>query len=202
MGCRSWLEPHRRVSLAALRDNNTISRIRKMKSITSLIDYTLTWNQTKALKNTYELRFGNELVANLDFPKMLSTNAVVESGDGWWELERTGVFNVKVSVRQKDHETPVATYTPRPFKGGGIITLEDGRTLTYTTNLWQSLHELKADTGESLFEMKSQGFFKMEVEVKMYRKGLKYQELPALVMLIFYIIVLARRDAAVHSAAH
>jgi hypothetical protein len=31
---------------------------------------------------------------------------------------------------------------------------------------------------------------------------LKYKELPALVMLIFYIIILSRRDAAVHSAAH
>jgi hypothetical protein len=173
-----------------------------MKSINSLIDYTLTWGQPKALKNLYELRFGNELVAKLEFPKMLSTNAIVESGDGWWELERTGVFNVSVTVRQKDHEAPVATYTPRPFKGGGIVTLEGDRTLTYSTNLWQSRHELTAETGESLFEMEGRGFFKMNVDVKMYRKGLKYKELPALVMLIFYIIILSRRDAAVHSAAH
>jgi hypothetical protein len=173
-----------------------------MKSIRALVDHSLTWNQPKGLRQEYELRFGNDLVATLKFPKMLSTNAVAESGDGSWALERTGVFNTKITIRKIDSETPLASYTAKPFKAGGFIQLEGGMKFVVRIDGWHSTHELLTEDGESLFELKSRGFFKHFVDVKMNRRALPIEEFPSLLVFLFYVILLGRRDAAVHSAVH
>lgn len=173
-----------------------------MKSIKALVDHTLIWSQPKGLRQEYELHFGNDLVATLRFPKMLSSNAVAESGDGKWELERKGFFNITIIVRKNGYESALATFTPRPFKGGGIVQLEGGKTLVLRQNAWKSIHELGTEEGESLMELTSRGFFRFFVDVKMNRRALQYEELPAIVILLFYIILMGRRDAAAHSAVH
>lgn len=173
-----------------------------MKSIRALVDHSLTWNQPKGLRQEYELRFGNDLIATLKFPKMLSTNAIAESGDGSWALERTGVFNTKITIRNIDSETPLASYTARPFKGGGFIVLEEGKKFIVRNDRWHARFELQTEEEESLFELKSRGFFKHFVDVKMNRRALQIEAFPSLLIFLFYVILLGRRDAAVHSATH
>ena len=173
-----------------------------MKSIKALVDQTLTWGQPKAMKSDYELRFGPDLVATVRFPKMLSSNAVAESGDGSWLLERTGVFNIKTTIRRRGSESLLASYTAKAFKSRGLIQIEGGKTLVVRNDIWNSTHELTTEDGESLIELKSRGFFKHFVDVKMNRRSLQFEELPSLVMFLFYIILLGRRDAAMHSATH
>ena len=173
-----------------------------MKSIKALVDHTLIWSQPKGLRQNYELRFGNELVATLQFPKMLSSNAVAESGDGSWILERSGVFNTKIAIKKPGVETPLATYAPKPFKSGGTILLGGGTEFVVRRDFWSTTHELITAEGESLFELKSRGFFKHFVDLKMNRRALQVEEFPSLVIFLFYVILLGRRDAAVHSAVH
>ena len=173
-----------------------------MKSIRGLIDHTLTWSQPKGLRQNYELRFGNDLVATLKFPKMLSSNAVAESGDGSWALERSGVFDTKITIRRIESQTPLASFTRKAFKTGGFIQLEGGKTFKIRNDFWGQTHELMTEEGESLFELKSRGFFKHFVDVHMNRSALQVEEFPSLLMFLFYILLLARRDAAVHSAVH
>lgn len=172
-----------------------------MKSIKALVDHTLIWSQPKGMRSEYELRFGNDLVATLQFPKMLSSNAVAESEDGSWEIERVGVFDTAITIRKAGHEAASATFKAKVFKSS-TVELEGGKTLELQQHIWQGIYELRADTGEPLMELKSRGFFKYFVDVKMFRKALQYEELPGLVMLVFYIMLMARRDAAVHSAVH
>ena len=171
-----------------------------MKSIKGLVDHTLTWSQLKGLRMSYELRFGNDLVATLQFPKMLSSNATAESGDGSWALERSGVFDTKITIRRIESQTPLASFTRKAFKSGGCIQLEGGETLTIRNDFWGQAHELITEGGESLFELKSRGFFKHFVDVKMNRRALQVEEFPSLLIFLFYIVLLGRRDAAVHSA--
>lgn len=173
-----------------------------MKSITALVDHPLTWAQPKGMKSFYELRFGGEVVATMHFPKMLSSMAVGESSDGKWEFERKGIFEVRISAQDPERGTETVFFTPRVFKGGGIVQTESGKKLELVQNVWRSIFLLKTETGEILFEMKSRGFFKHFVDVQMNRRSASYPELPCLVMLVFYIILMARRDAAVHSAVH
>ncbi len=173
-----------------------------MKSIRALVDHTLTWSQLKGMKSNYELRFGTDLVATVQFPKMLSSNAIAESGDGSWLLERTGVFNIKTTIRRRGSESLLASYTSKAFKSGGLIQIEGGKTLVVRNDFWNSTYELTTVDGESLLELKSRGFFKHFVDVKMNRRSLQFEELPSLIIFLFYIILLGRRDAAVHSATH
>jgi hypothetical protein len=168
----------------------------------ALVDYTLIWSQPKGMRSEYELRFGNDLVATLKFPKMLSSNAVAEGGDGSWEVERVGVFDTAIRIRRAGHEEFVATYTPRIFKSADVVQLEGGKTLELRHNFWRANYELRAETGEVLMELQSRGFFKYFVDVKTYRKALQYEEWPSLVILVFYVMLMARRDAATHSAVH
>jgi hypothetical protein len=173
-----------------------------MKSITALVDHTLTWSQPKAMRQIHELRFGPELVATLQFPKMLSSAAVAESSDGRWTLERVGFLNFRIIARKPDSDLPLASYTPKAFKAGGTVELARGGAVVLRQSFWEAKTELTTEAGEPLVEMRSRGFFKHFVDVKMNRRALQYEELPCLVMLLFYSILLRRRDAATHSAVH
>jgi len=50
--------------------------------------------------------------------------------------------------------------------------------------------------------MKGRGFLKYFVDVKMNRTALKWPELHWLVALMFYQMIMMRRDTATHSAVH
>jgi hypothetical protein len=171
-----------------------------MKSIIALVDHTLTWNQPKTMKFDYELHFGGNIVATMKFPKMLSSTAVGQSGDGSWIFERKGAFNTRIIVTQTETGTQTGVFTPQPFKGGGIVQLEKGKQVLLRHNFWKSIFELTTEEGESLVQFTSHGFFRQIVDVQINRRALQYRELPWLVMLAFYIILLGRRDAAAHAA--
>jgi hypothetical protein len=173
-----------------------------MRKIASLIDHELTWMQRKGIKSEYELRFGDDLVAILRFPKMLSSTAIAESGDGCWTFERVGFLKPKTVIRASGSADDLATYAPKAWKGGGVLELPGGRNVTLYTSTWGRTLGLRMESGETLLESKGRGFFRFAMDVRMYRTAAQLPEFPWMVMLAFYQAIMMRREAAAHSAAH
>ena len=119
-----------------------------MRRISALVDHETTWQQLPGFKSEYELRFGDDLVATMKFPKMLGSSAVFQCEEGSWAIERVGFLGSKTVVRAGTSNVEIATYTGRAWKGGGIVELSEGRKLELRTNIWKSTFEWVTNDGE------------------------------------------------------
>ena len=173
-----------------------------MRKISGLVDHEITWQQLRGFRSEFELRFGDDLVATMKLPKMLSSAAVFHCEEGSWIIERSGFLGSKTVIRPENSNKEIATYTGRAWRGGGTVELPDGRKLQLRMNIWKRTFEWCTDDGESLVLMKGRGFLKYFVDVSMNRSAAKWPELPWLVALLFYQMLMMRRDSASHAAAH
>ena len=172
-----------------------------MKTIRSVVDHELTWTQKSAFKSEFELRFGGELVATLRLPRMIGTVGVAESGDGCWTFERIGFWKMKTVVKASSSTEELANYTSNAWKPGGVLQLPGGKRFTFWRSGWKGISEFRTEEGEPLFQVRYAGTFRVSASVRINRKALQIPELSWMVLLAFYMGVMARRDAAKHAAA-
>lgn len=172
-----------------------------MKAIASYIDQSLKWTQPQALKKKFELRAGDEPVATLELRSMFGSLGKGESGDGCWTFKRVGFFQTGVTVRPCESETEIAHFKNSTWSGGGTLRLPDGREFRATTNFWQTKLDFLDPSGEPLISLHSGGLLHLSAEVKVGPKASATPELPWIMMLGFYLIVMMQRDASGAAAA-
>jgi hypothetical protein len=172
-----------------------------MRTLASIIDHELAWNQPGAFKSQFELRFGDELVGTLRFPKFLRSLAEAETGDGHWTFQRVGFWKKRTVVRVPESETEVAVYVPNTWKQGGTLEVENGGKILVEASRWKRTLHFKTEAGESLVDIKFRGTFRQSATVQMYRKALQVGALPWMVPLGLYLFIMMQRDAAAHAAA-
>ena len=173
-----------------------------MRRISALVDHEIAWQQLPGLRSQFELRWGDDLVATIKLPKMLSSSAVFQCEEGSWTIERVGFLASKTVVRGGTSGAEIATFTARAWKGGGTVELSEGRKLELRMNIWKGTFEWVTVDGEPIVHMKGRGFLKYCVDVRLERSALKWPELPWLVALMFYQMIMMRRDSAAHAGAH
>lgn len=144
----------------------------------------------------YELRADDELVATLRFRSSFGTFATAESADGCWTFKRIGFWQTKVTIRACGWDSEIAFFKNNTWSGGGSLELSDGRHLQATTNLWQTMLEFKSETGEILVRLRSRGLVHLSATVEIQPDAVGVPELPWIVMLGWYLIVMMHTDAA------
>jgi hypothetical protein len=172
-----------------------------MRTLASIIDHELTWVQPSAFKSQFELRFGDEVVGTLRFPKFLSSFAEAETGDGRWTFQRVGFWKKRTMVRASESEAEVAIYVPNTWKRGGTLDIETGGKIVIEASRWKGTIQFKSEAGESLADIKVRGVFRHTASVQMYRKALQVAALPWMVPFGLYLFIMMQRDAAAHAAA-
>jgi hypothetical protein len=157
----------------------------------------LKWGQPSLLKREYELRTGDgELVATLHFRSSFGSFATADSPYGCWTFKRVGFWQTKATVRSCGSDDDIAIFTNNTWSGGGTLEFSDGRTFRATTNFWQTKFEFETEAGEKLIEFQTSGLLHLSATVQIYPSFVTATELPLLVMLGFYLIVMLHSDAA------
>ncbi len=167
-----------------------------MKRLADLLDRELKWTQPGALKMHYELHADEELAATLRFRSSFGSLATGESADGCWTFKRVGFFQTRLTIRGCGEETDIAVFRNNTWSGGGTLELPGGRKLLATTNFWQTNLEFKTESGETLFRFKSGGLIHLSALVEIQPEAIGLAELPWLVMLGWYLIVMMNMDSA------
>jgi len=167
-----------------------------MKKLADLLDRELKWTQPAAFKMHYELRAGDELAATLHFRSMFGSLATAESDDGCWTFKRVGFFQTRVTIRVCGEETDIAVFRNNTWSGGGALELPEGRKVLVTTNLWQSNLEFKTESEEALLRFQSGGLIHLSAQVEIQQQAIGLAELPWMVMLGWYLIVMMNMDTA------
>lgn len=169
-----------------------------MRKIAGLAGRELKWVQPSVLKMEYELRADNELVATLRFRSSFGSFATGESLDGCWTFKRVGFWQTRATVRPCGADTDIGIFKNNTWSGGGTLELPDGRTFPGTTNFWQTKFGFNnTESGETLIEYKTGGLLQLSATVEIQPNAVSMPELPWMVMLGLYLIVMMQTDATV-----
>jgi hypothetical protein len=166
-----------------------------MRTINSLTNYTLTFQQPKWKVQRYEIVFGNEVVAYLTFPKLFKYHAIASVNEAEYFLKRVGFFQNTTVVQDKNQTIELARCKSSIWKNRSTIEFHNGKIFLLRRHIFKSLIEISNNTEGIILSFKNVGFFKIKTDITMKYAASKIEELPVLVMLGCYTAVLARRQS-------
>jgi hypothetical protein len=150
----------------------------------------LRWVQPSVLKMNYELKAGNAVVGTLRFRGAFASSATAENADGCWTFKQTGFFQMRAIIRPCDSETEMAGFKLNAWKGGGTLTLSDGREWLATTNFWQNRMEFQDPAGQVLCRFRNEGVLRTSSKVELEPVAWSAPETSWLVMFGEYVSIL------------
>lgn len=158
----------------------------------------LEWHQESAFGRTYHLKVGDSVLAEVAFTKVLGTLAEAKTASAAWSFKRRGVFSAVVGARPLGEEREIATYHPNWSSSKGMLKLEGGEELHLrSANLWASEWVVSTAAGEEILRYHNQGFLKHGARVEITERARQHPQLPLLLSLTWYILVLHQMDSAV-----
>ena len=172
-----------------------------MKRIVEIVGQPLEWTQPSALKMQYELRSDDAIVATLGFRSSFGSFATGQSADGCWTFKRVGFWQTRVTIRECNGEKEVGQFRNNVWKGGGGLELPDGRRFLATTNIWETKLEFQDGSGAPLLQLKSRGVIHAAAAVEILPRVVEIPELPLMVLLAWYVVVMMHQDSAGATAA-
>ena len=168
-----------------------------MRRIAELVGQSLKWEQPSALKMEYELRTeGGELAATLRFRSSFGSFATAECADGCWTFKRIGFFHTRVTIRACGSDDDIAIFKNNTWSGGGTMELADGRAFQAANNFWQTKFGFETESGEKLIAFEKSGLLHLSAIVEIQPGAVSMAEVPLMVTLGCYLIVMMDVDAA------
>lgn len=171
-----------------------------MKSIRQLTSSDLKWSQPSATRADYELRAGGELAGTLRFRSAFGTLATGECADGCWTFKRVGFFQTRVTIRKCGEELDVASFRNNTWMGGGTLEFTDGTKILANTNFWQTRLQFTLESGKPVGAFTKGGMIHLNVAVEVDRSAVGLDQMPLIVLLGCYLIVMMQNDAAASAA--
>lgn len=156
----------------------------------------LEWKRPRLFTQAYELRsVENDVLATLSYQGNFWRRRVIAEAEGQqWVLKREGFFQNTIAI-YPDHggenvASPLASIK-RNWRGRGPIVLADGRTFNWGTGgVWRTTYSVTTAEGMELLQMKRG----RRLEIDPAAGDLP--ELPLLVVLSLYLVLVAEEEAA------
>ncbi len=180
-----------------------------MKPISEAAFRQAQWVQPKISRNCYQLRAGEDLLAELEFPRWFSSQALASAIDGHWTFSQTGFFDSRVIVCSLRDETELAVFRPKWIRSEGSIQFIGGPSFIWkSANFWATKYVIQDSSGKPLIlfrqgieDVSLAALFKIQaaVDIQPAAQGLK--ELSLLVLLGWYLIIRQHQESAAAAAA-
>jgi hypothetical protein len=179
-----------------------------MRALREVAGGELAWVQPARAKQSFELRAAgraqgapelDEVVGTLVWERM--SLATGETADGRWTFKREGFWHPRVTVRLGGSDVNVAVFQPS-WTGGGTLELGSRTQLRFgAANFWRSQWDWLDAQDKPLVHFKSrQGLLKLEGQVEIEPGVAASPDVPLLVVLGWYLLVLLSRDASSSAA--
>ena len=166
------------------------------------LDRELTWAQGGSWGRRHALRAGDDLVATLWRPKPFGSLAVGETLEGRWTFKRSGFLHPKVTVRVEGSEQDMAV-VEMAWSGGGRVQIATTaeRYRWWCSDFWRMKWALGREEGPPLITIATKFALKMKAKVTIDAPARRVKELPMLVLLSWYLMVLTSEDSAAAAGA-
>jgi hypothetical protein len=167
-------------------------------------DLELFWEQPNGWQRSFVLSSGEAIYAKLDFNSAFSTLADAMTEGEHWTFKRVGCFSARVTVRRTGSKVDLATYYPNWTGSHGQIQFSTGELYTWRiSNFWATRYSISKEDGIELFSYQSgsrnwkfTNLFKQQVQVVLCPKAWQIKELPILILLGWYLVILQQEDSA------
>lgn len=171
-----------------------------MRRLNEVAGQELMWTPSKAAKKSYELCAGEEVVGTLSWQR--GSLAAADIADNRWTFKREGFWHPRVTIRVAGSETDSAIFRPG-WSGAGALELTPTRHIKWSAaNMWHSQWDWQETDGRPLVHFKShQGWTKQTGTVDIDPAAVALSELPLLVSLGWYLLVLLAQDTTATTAA-
>lgn len=160
----------------------------------------LEWRQRKTSSLESDLSADGRPIGTLTFRSAFGTLATAEIGSACWTFKRVGFFQQKVEVRACGSDAPVAEFVNATWKGGGTLAMKGGPTFRATSNWWNTRWQIEDEHGRVLVRFEYGGVFRMSAQVKISTEARALAELPLLVAVSWYLVLMLAQDAASSAA--
>jgi hypothetical protein len=138
----------------------------------------------------FELRGGDEVVGSLRWER--NSLARGETAGQQWTFKREGIWHPHVTVRIAGSDVNLGLFHP-DWTGGGRLEL--GRQLRFSaSSFWRPQWDW-TDGDQPLVHFERRGMFKLESHVQIEKAVAASPDVPLLVVLGWYLLVLAALDA-------
>lgn len=173
-----------------------------MESIQQYLGQELRWVQPSMTSMSYELQapeIGTPL-ATMRWETMWAARAEGYTNDGMYYLDRRGLFNINVQVREQKEADPVAILKPH-WNYNGTLTFTNGNRFEWkSTSMWQSEWKWESSEGGQLMNFRPhqtwKNMMKAEAVVLIDPAAADFPEMPVLALLGWYQMILQYFDAS------
>ncbi len=166
-----------------------------MKKLSNYIGSGLKIFQKSIWKREFELRSGDELIAQMIYPRFFSHLAEVIIQNESYEFYRPKFFTRNVDVRKKDYQNPFAYFKSNFFRSKGELELPRGTKLIMKFGLFRKQADIYLGENNLLISLLSKFSFKERSKVLIEKRSEIIDEHPWIIMLCFYLAQLRKRNS-------
>jgi hypothetical protein len=172
-----------------------------MRGISEVVRQELVWVQPTSVRQTYELRAADDdVVGRLQFDSRSLANG--ETAWQKWTFRRDGFWTQRVTIRARDSSDAVVVKVA--WTGGCTLELSQGRQVRFgAANFWRTRWQWSDVATEApLVQFKSHpgGLMKFGGQVAIDMPAIAYPELPLLIVLGWFLLVLYARSSGAATA--
>jgi hypothetical protein len=161
-----------------------------------MVGQILTFNQPALMKREFELISSDIVLAKMVFPKLLSSNVVVEGFDGKWEFRQLSIWRNEFGIFKYGYQMPFAKYVSNFWKSKGTIELPKGAKLNCKTPAFKRPFEIFTSSGKLILVYANRFVLKGRTTVTIQNSSELLEQYPWIIMLGWYIIFQNRRGRA------
>ncbi len=170
-----------------------------MKKLSDYIGSELKIFQNSVLKRDFELKSGDDLIARLYYPKILSDLAELSIWEETYEFYRPKFFSRDVDIRKKGYQNPFAHFNNNFWGSKGVLELPRGIRLTMKFGFFRKQAEVFLGENDLLISILSRFSMKERSQVIIEKRSEVIDEYPWIIMLGFYLAQLMKRNSAAGS---
>ncbi len=173
-----------------------------MMNMSDLAARELQWVQPSAKKQFYELHTNQQTVCTLHMEGSFNARATAVNSDGSWDFDRKGFWQRHVTIRKTGSAEDLAVYNANSWRQGGTLTMPFGRSYLFKFNFWNTQFFVTTENDQALISItKIRGFIHYSGNLEIHSLARHLPELPWLVPLSWYLIMMQQRDTAAAAAA-
>jgi hypothetical protein len=160
----------------------------------------LVWSRPGVFRRELRLESGSDVLAVLRWENLFSFEAVGESADGRWIFGRRHAASLlgTTVVREADTQAELATFT-RHWRGTGTLRFASGAEFKFErSGFWRPVHFWSSSRQPRLVAFQTSYGFRRRYQMEVDPAARGVAELPVLVLLGGYLMVLLHRQGHAH----
>ena len=160
----------------------------------------LAWQQHSMWQRHWELRSADSLMAELHFDSAFGSRATATAAGAAWTFKRSGFFSPVVTARAAGEDADIAAYVPNWTHRSGRLVVGPEELEFRQVGFWGGRWALFQQEQE-LIGFENTGLIHRGANVTVHEAARRRADLPLLLTLCWYLLVLYMEDAAAGGAA-